>query len=69
MIIVSVLKEFVKDPIKVTLFLSLCVIGYLYIDNKMVYIEQIKKQDERILVLEKNYQELQDRMITMITKQ
>jgi hypothetical protein len=61
-------KEFVKDPVKGILFLSLMAIMYLYIDNKMVYVEQIEKQELRIEKLEKKVDELQKKLLEVITE-
>lgn len=58
-------KQFVTDPIKATLFLTLIAIMYLYIDNKLVYKEQIKKQETRIILLEKKVDELQEKIISL----
>ncbi len=61
-------KEFVKDPVKGILFLSLMAIMYLYIDNKMVYVEQIEKQELRIEKLEKKVDELQKKLLEVIAE-
>jgi len=45
-------KEFASDPVKAILFLSLCAIMYLYIDNKLVYNKMIDDQYIRIEKLE-----------------
>ena len=34
-------KDFAKDPVKALLFITLSAIGYLYIDNKMNYQDQV----------------------------
>jgi hypothetical protein len=64
----DVLKQFAKDPIKITLFLSLCAIGYLYIDNKTVYTKQIEKQELRISLLENDMKILQEKLIESLKK-
>jgi len=51
-------KEFVKDPVKGILFLALIAIMYLYIDNKMVYVNQIEKQVE----------ELQEKLLKVVSE-
>ena len=56
-------KEFVSDPIKAILFLCLMAIMYLYIDNKMVYKEQIKKDEKRIENLEKKVDVLENKLL------
>jgi hypothetical protein len=45
-------EQFSKDPVKGLLFIALLAIGYLYIDGKMNYQEQITKHEEKIIVLE-----------------
>jgi hypothetical protein len=45
-------KEFSKEPVKAILFMSVLAIGYLYIDNKMTYNEQIEMQGKKIDKLE-----------------
>ena len=45
-------KEFSKDPIKALLFISLVAIGYMYIDSKMMYTNQIEMQTIKIERLE-----------------
>lgn len=57
------LKEFIKDPIKSLLFLCLVAIMYLYIDNKMIYKEQITKQEKRIEVLESKVDILENKLL------
>lgn len=44
--------EFSKEPVKGVLFIALIAIGYLYIDNKLTYSEQIEKQGQKIDKLE-----------------
>jgi hypothetical protein len=61
-------KEFVKDPVKGVLFLALMAIMYLYIDNKMVYVNQIEKQEVRIEKLEKQVMELQEKILEAVTE-
>lgn len=45
-------KEFAKEPVKGVLFIALLAIGYLYVDNKLTYSEQIEKQGAKIDKLE-----------------
>ena len=59
-------KEFAKDPIKAILFLAVIAIMYLYIDNKLVYKNQIDKQEQRIEKLEGQVESLQDKLIKTI---
>jgi hypothetical protein len=44
--------QFVKEPVKAVLFLSLISIGYLYVDLKINYNDQIEKQGKKIEILE-----------------
>jgi hypothetical protein len=37
-------EQFSKDPVKGFLFITLIAIGYLYVDQKMQYTEQIERQ-------------------------
>ena len=53
-------KEFAKDPVKAMLFIALIAIGYLYLDNKSVYQDQIDRQDIRIKELKGEVKELRD---------
>jgi hypothetical protein len=41
-------------------------IMYLYIDNKMVYVNQIEKQEQRIEKLEKQVMELQEKLLKVV---
>ena len=45
-------EQFSKDPIKGFLFVTLIAIGYLYVDQKMQYTEQIESQGNKIEKLE-----------------
>jgi hypothetical protein len=53
-------KEFVKNTEKAILFLALCAMAYLYVDNKKSYNGQIQYYQERIDKLEKQIQDLQN---------
>jgi hypothetical protein len=61
-------KEFVKDPVKGVLFLALIAIMYLYIDNKMVYVNVIEKLEIRTEKLEGQVMELQDKLLEVVTE-
>ena len=61
-------KEYAKDPVKAVSFLALVAIMYLYVDNKMVYKEQIKKQEERVIILEDKVEKLQNKLIEISQK-
>jgi hypothetical protein len=45
-------EQFSKDPVKGFLFITLIAIGYLYVDQKMQYTDQIEKQGHKIEKLE-----------------
>jgi hypothetical protein len=45
-------KEFSKDPVKGLLFIVIIAVGYLYVDGKLNYTNQIDKQGQKIEVLE-----------------
>jgi hypothetical protein len=45
-------KDFSKEPVKAILFMAVLAIGYLYVDNKLTYSEQIEKQGIKIDKLE-----------------
>jgi hypothetical protein len=45
-------SEFSKEPVKGVLFMAVLAIGYLYVDNKLTYNEQIEKQGIKIEKLE-----------------
>jgi hypothetical protein len=62
------IKEFFQDPIKSILFLSLIAIMYLYIDNRMVYKSQIERQEKRIEVLEKQVEDLQNKLLETVKR-
>ena len=45
-------EQFSKDPVKGFLFITLIAMGYLYVDQKMQYTEQIERQGSKIEKLE-----------------
>jgi hypothetical protein len=45
-------SEFAKEPVKGVMFLCLVAVGYLYVDLKLNYNNQIEKQGEKIDLLE-----------------
>ena len=45
-------EQFSKDPVKGFLFITLIAIGYLYVDQKMQYTDQIERQGSKIEKLE-----------------
>ena len=55
-------KEFVKEPIKGLMFMCLLAVCYLYIDGRINYNNQIKKQGEKIEKLENKVDQLTDQL-------
>lgn len=45
-------KEFAKEPVKGLMFICLVAVGYLYVDGKVNYSNQIEKQGQKIELLE-----------------
>lgn len=45
-------SEFAKEPVKGVMFLCLVAVGYLYVDLKLNYNNQIEKQGTKIETLE-----------------
>lgn len=45
-------SEFAKEPVKGVMFLCLVAVGYLYVDLKLNYNNQIDKQGQKIEALE-----------------
>ena len=58
-------EDFIKDPIKAIMFLVLVGIVFLYIDNRMVYKEQIEAQKLRITKLEGEVEKLQEDIVKL----
>lgn len=44
--------EFAKEPVKGLMFICLVAVGYLYVDGKINYSNQIEKQGKKIELLE-----------------
>lgn len=44
--------EFAKEPVKGLMFICLVAVGYLYVDGKVNYSNQIETQGKKIEVLE-----------------
>lgn len=55
-------EQFAKDPVKGVLFIALAAIGYLYVDNKMNYQDQIEDCYDRTLSLEGKVESLTHRV-------
>jgi hypothetical protein len=54
--------EFSKEPVKGLLFIVILAVGYLYVDGKINYNNQIEKQGKKIEVLEKRVEVLSDQL-------
>ena len=59
-------EDFIKDPIKAMMFLVLVGIVFLYVDNRMVYKEQIEAQKVRINKLEQDVEKLQQTVVKLV---
>lgn len=55
-------KDFSKDPVKGLLFIVLIAIGYLYVDGKMNYTNQIETQAKKIQLLEVRVENLSNQL-------
>ena len=59
-------EDFIKDPIKAIMFLVLVGIVFLYVDNRMIYKEQIEAQKVRINKLEQDVEKLQQTVVKLV---
>jgi prefoldin subunit 5 len=55
-------KEFAKEPVKGLLFIVIIAVGYLYVDGKINYTDQIETQGKKIEILEKKVETLTDQL-------
>lgn len=55
-------KEFAKEPVKGLMFICLVAVGYLYIDGRINYNNQIKTQGVKIEKLEAKVEQLTDQL-------
>jgi len=55
-------EQFAKDPLKAIMFLVVCAVGYLYVDNKMNLTSQIEKCDKNVEQVYKKVDILEDRL-------
>lgn len=55
-------EQFAKDPLKAIMFLVVCAVGYLYIDNKMNLNTQIEKCDKNVQELNVKTDVLEERL-------
>ena len=61
-------NEFVKHTDKAILFLALCAMAYLYVDNKKSTANEIQYYQTRIDKLEKQVEDLQHTVIELTKK-
>lgn len=55
-------EQFSKDPVKGLFFLVICAVGYLYVDNRMNYSNQIEKCDSKVNELTIKVDALEDKL-------
>jgi hypothetical protein len=55
-------EQFAKDPLKAIMFLVVCAVGYLYVDNKMNLNSQIEKCDKNVQEVYKKVDILEERL-------
>jgi hypothetical protein len=55
-------EQFAKDPLKAIMFLVVCAVGYLYVDNKMNLNTQIEKCDKNVKELNVKTDVLEERL-------
>ena len=55
-------EQFSKDPIKGLLFILVIAVGYLYVDNKMNYQNQVVNCEKRTEILEEKIEYLSNRL-------
>ncbi len=60
--------QFKKSPVAAIAFILVLVVGYLYIDNKMVHAEQLKEHKSRIEKLEADELKLEEKIDKMNEK-
>lgn len=55
-------KDFIKEPVKATLFMCIIAISYLYMDQRINYNRQIENQGEKIEKLENKVDKLTENL-------
>lgn len=55
-------KDFAKDPVKGVLFIVLLAVGYLYVDNKSSYKDQLIEYKEQYSSCEKKVESLENKL-------
>ena len=53
-------KDFLKNPLVAILFLAVMSLGYLYLDNKGVYEDNILRLEEDIRIIKQEHKELKE---------
>ena len=61
-------EQFKKSPVTAIAFVLIVVVGYLYIDNKMVHSQQLVEHKDRIEKLESDELRLEERLDKMNEK-
>ena len=54
--------QFIKNPIAAISFILILVVGYLYVDNKMIYAQQLEEHKYRIEKLEVDELRLENKL-------
>ncbi len=60
--------QFKKNPIAAISFVLIIVVGYLYVDNKMVHAQQLEEHKNRIEKLESDELRLEEKLDAMNEK-
>jgi len=55
-------EQFAKDPLKAIMFLVVCAVSYLYVDNKMNLNSQNEKCDKNVQEVYKKVDVLEERL-------
>lgn len=61
-------EQFKKSPVTAIAFVLIVVVGYLYIDNKMVHSQQLDEHKDRIEKLESDELRLEEKLDKMNEK-
>jgi hypothetical protein len=61
-------EQFKKSPVTAIAFVLIVVVGYLYIDNKMVHSQQLVEHKDRIEKLESDELRLEEKLDKMNEK-
>ncbi len=55
-------SEFVQHPVTAMLIIALSALGYLFVDNRVMYTTQISQQNARIVLLELKVDDLTNKL-------